>query len=107
MQTKTFVLSQLEIDSDNGKICLKAPNEVLTILNLDFKNVLDKFTSIYIEGNQVTMYEEGNNEKPEEELIIDIFEYLHIQMESNPKIVSKESFLKLLMLDIKKFMKNY
>jgi hypothetical protein len=95
------IIGTIDIDTTTGRVWLNAPNCILRIQGLEFKELKEKFSMIDISGNKASMIE-GNlilDDKRLVRFILDLFSSLSYNT-INGKIKNKDKFLDDLFLEI-------
>jgi hypothetical protein len=95
------IIGTIDIDTITGRVWLNAPNCILRIQGLEFKELKEKFSMIDISGNKASMIE-GNlilDDKRLVRFILDLFSSLSYNT-INGKIKNKDKFLDDLFLEI-------
>jgi len=77
--SKKLILAELLVNSDDGKIWINAPNCILRIQGLNFKNKKEKFSMIDINESSASMLEgnlvTSNLENFIDEIMLKIYAY--------------------------------
>lgn len=109
MNVKRVLIARLKVDPDNGQICLMTSNRamLLSMIGMEFVNKLDRFSSISIDENKVTLIElssvEESYNSEVEEMLTDLVEGIVSKMDEDERVPSKKAFLERLNKHIQQF----
>jgi|ADurb_Ile_02_Slu_FD_contig_101_315560_length_3681_multi_2_in_0_out_0_3 hypothetical protein len=101
------IIGTIDIDTQNGRVWVNAPNCILRIQGLEFKDVKEKFSMIDVSGKKASMIE-GDlvlDDKRLVRFILDLFSSLSYHF-MNGKIKDKDKFIDSMYDEISKMIEN-
>lgn len=101
------IIGTIDIDTQNGRVWVNAPNCILRIQGLEFKDIKEKFSMIDVSGKKASMIE-GDlvlDDKRLVRFILDLFSSLSYHF-MNGRIKDKDKFIDAMYDEISKMIEN-
>lgn len=102
------IIGTIDIDTQTGRIWVNAPNCILRIQGLQFKDTKEKFSMIDISGNKASMIE-GDlvlDDKRLVRFILDLFSSLSFHF-MNGRIQDKDKFIDAMYDEVSKMIDKH
>lgn len=102
------IIGTIDIDTQTGRVWINAPNCILRIQGLQFKDTKEKFSMIDISGNKASMIE-GDlvlDDKRLVRFILDLFSSLSFHF-MNGRIQDKDKFIDAMYDEVSKMIDKH